>query len=81
MNIRYLFCLVIASVLFSQFALAMPKLDREQQRKLFIEAERLAHNPNGATFKKIMNQLEGYPLKPYVELKTLSKFRLNSLHN
>jgi soluble lytic murein transglycosylase len=73
-NIRYLFCLVIASVLFSQFALAMPKLDREQQRKLFIEAERLAHNPNGATFKKIMNQLEGYPLKPYVELKTLSKF-------
>jgi soluble lytic murein transglycosylase len=71
---HYLFCLVIATALFTQVVLATPKLDREQQRKIFIKAERLAHNPNSSTFKKAMKQLEGYPLKPYVELKTLSKF-------
>jgi soluble lytic murein transglycosylase len=73
-TIRYLLYLLIVSVLFTQVALALPKLDLEQQRKLFIKAERLAHNPNSSTFKQIMQQLEGYPLKPYVELKTLSKF-------
>jgi soluble lytic murein transglycosylase len=54
--------------------LATPALSLEHQRKLFLEAERLAHNPNSSKFKKLMQQLEGYPLKPYVELKTLSKF-------
>jgi len=73
-TIRYLLCLVIASVFFIQAGMASPKLDREQQRKLFVKAERLAHNPNSGAFKQIMQQLEGYPLKPYVELKTLSKF-------
>ena len=74
MTIRYLFLLVIAGVLFTQVVLASPQLDREQQRKLFIKAERLAHNPNSSAFKKLMEQLEGYPLKPYVELRTLTKF-------
>lgn len=74
MTIRYLLCLVIASALFTQTVLATPKLNREQQRMLFIKAERLAHNPNSGTFKKVMQQLEGYPLKPYVELKILRKF-------
>ncbi|WP_293746379.1 lytic transglycosylase domain-containing protein [uncultured Paraglaciecola sp.] len=74
LTIRYLFCLVIISVLLTQGVMAAPKLAREQQRKLFIEAERLAHNPNGSAYKNIMQQLEGYPLRPYVELKTLSKF-------
>lgn len=73
-TIRYLLYLVITSVLLTQSLLAAPKLNLEQQRKLFIEAERLAHNPNSRVFKNIMLQLEGYPLKPYVELKTLSKF-------
>jgi len=73
-TIRYLLCLVIASALFTQTVLATPKLNREQQRMLFIKAERLAHNPNSGTFKKVMQQLEGYPLKPYVELKILRKF-------
>jgi soluble lytic murein transglycosylase len=73
-TIRYLLLLVIAGVLFTQGALASPQLDREQQRKLFIKAERLAHNPNSSAFKKLMEQLEGYPLKPYVELRTLTKF-------
>lgn len=73
-TIRYLFILVIANVLFNQVVLAAPKLEREQQRELFIKAERLAHNPNSSAFKRLMQQLEGYPLKPYVELKTLSKF-------
>ena len=62
------------TALFTQTAVAAPKLDREQQRNLFIKAEGLAYNPNSNAFKKVMKQLEGYPLKPYVELKTLSKF-------
>ena len=74
MTIRYLFWFVTAAVLFSQVGLAMTTLDREQQRKLFIKTQRLAHNPNSSAFKTVMEQLEGYPLKPYVELKTLSKF-------
>jgi soluble lytic murein transglycosylase len=72
--IRYLTWLVILTVLNVQLALAQDVLSREQQQKLFIKAERLAHNPNSRTFKKLMKQLEGYPLKPYVELKTLRKF-------
>ncbi|WP_226989123.1 hypothetical protein [Paraglaciecola arctica] len=74
MSIRYFFCFLIASSLFTQAVLATPTLDREQQRALFIKAERLAHNPNSGAFKKLMEQLEGYPLKPYVELRTLTKF-------
>lgn len=74
MSIRYLLCLVITSVFLTQVVLATPALSLEHQRKLFLEAERLAHNPNSSKFKKLMQQLEGYPLKPYVELKTLSKF-------
>jgi soluble lytic murein transglycosylase len=73
-TIRYLFYIVISTVLFTQTAVATPKLDPEQQRKLFIEAERLAYNPNSSALKELMEQLEGYPLKPYVELKTLSQF-------
>jgi soluble lytic murein transglycosylase len=72
--IRYLLCLVITTVFLTQTVAASPKLGREQQRKLFIEAERLAYNPNSSAFQKVMKQLEDYPLKPYVELKTLSKF-------
>ncbi|WP_339720912.1 transglycosylase SLT domain-containing protein [uncultured Paraglaciecola sp.] len=74
MTIRYFLHLAITSILLTQVVLAAPVLEIDQQRKLFIEAERLAHNPNSSAFKKIMEQLEGYPLKPYVELKTLSKF-------
>ena len=74
MTIRYLLCFALISVLLAQIVLATPKLDREQQRMLFVKAERLAHNPNSKAFKKVMKQLDGYPLKPYVELKTLSKF-------
>ncbi|WP_299072372.1 lytic transglycosylase domain-containing protein [uncultured Paraglaciecola sp.] len=74
MIIRYFICFVILSVLPMQLAIAQQKLSREQQRKIFVKAEGLAHNPNSNAYQKAMKQLEGYPLKPYVELKTLSKF-------
>ena len=74
MIIRYLTWLVILTVFSVQLALAQDVLTPEQQRKVFIKAERLAHNPNSRAFKKAMKQLDGYPLKPYIELKTLSKF-------
>ena len=74
MIIRYLIWLVILSVFNVQLALAQDVLTREQQRKIFIKAERLAHNPNSSAYKTAMKQLDSYPLKPYVNLKTLSKF-------
>ena len=74
MIIRYLLWFVIAAVLSTQVVMAAPELSREQQRKLFIQAQDLAYSPNSSSFKEVMKQLEGYPLKPYVELKTLSKF-------
>lgn len=74
MTIRYLLYLAITSVFLAQVVIATPQISREQQRKLFIEAERLAHNPNSSLYKKLMQQLEGYPLRPYVELKTLRKY-------
>ena len=74
MIIRYLTWLVILTVFNVQLTFAQEVLSREQQRKLFVKAERLAHTPNSRVFKTLMKQLEGYPLKPYVELKTLSKF-------
>jgi soluble lytic murein transglycosylase len=72
--IRYLTWLVILTVFNVQLTLAQEVLSQEQQRKLFVKAERLAHTPNSRVFKTLMKQLEGYPLKPYVELKTLSQF-------
>jgi soluble lytic murein transglycosylase len=72
--IRYLTWLVILTVFNVQLVLAQDLLSREQQRKVFIKAESLAYNPNSSAYKKAMKQLEGYPLKPYVELKTLSNF-------
>lgn len=74
MIIRYLTWLVILTVFSVPLAIAQDVLTREQQRKVFIKAQRLAHNPNSRAFKKAMKQLDGYPLKPYVELKTLKKF-------
>ena len=74
MIIRYLIWLIVLTVFNVQLAHAQEELSQEQQRKLFIQAERLAHTPNSRVFKTLMKQLEGYPLKPYVELKTLSKF-------
>lgn len=46
----------------------------EYQRKLFGDAESLAHNPKSKAYKRLMAQLADYPLRPYVELKTLSKY-------
>ncbi|MGJ8679992.1 transglycosylase SLT domain-containing protein [Paraglaciecola sp.] len=46
----------------------------EQQRKIFAHAEGVAHNPKSKTYKRLMTQLEGYPLRPYIELKTLRKY-------
>lgn len=69
-----LYCVVLFKAMSFMPVFAENNISREQQREIFIKAERLAHNPNSQTFKKLMAQLEGYPLKPYVELSTLSQF-------
>ncbi len=46
----------------------------EEQRKLFVQAESVANSPKSRTYKRLMDKLDGYPLKPYIEYKTLSNF-------
>lgn len=74
MTLRYLYFVLLLQVLIILPAFAGDQMSREQQRETFFEAERLAHNPNSQKFKSLMAKLEGYPLKPYVELSTLSQF-------
>ncbi|WP_158965682.1 lytic transglycosylase domain-containing protein [Paraglaciecola sp. L3A3] len=52
----------------------MSELTIEQQRKVFSHAESLAHNPKSQIYKRSLAQLDGYPLRPYVEQKTLIKY-------
>lgn len=44
----------------------------EQQRALFVRAEKLAKTPKNKEFVKLQAQLQDYPLHPYLTLKTLS---------
>ncbi|MGS2721162.1 transglycosylase SLT domain-containing protein [Paraglaciecola aestuariivivens] len=79
MNTRYLFFLAAVFSIFVANSVAQPAASvvdehLELQRKNFMAAEALAHNPNSRTFKRLMRSLEGYPLTPYIELKTLTKF-------
>ncbi|MEO9944908.1 transglycosylase SLT domain-containing protein [Paraglaciecola sp.] len=71
---RYLIWLVVFIVLKSQVSLAASKLTLEQQRTLFIEAEAFTDKPNSKAYQSYMQQLDGYPLKPYLELKMLTTF-------
>ena len=73
-TIRYLYWFTLFVVLISPVVFANAELNLEQQRALFIKAEGLAHKPNSKAYQKLIKQLEGYPLTPYVELKTLTKF-------
>tara|TARA_R110001632_G_scaffold219891_1_gene349638 strand:+ start:2060 stop:4054 length:1995 start_codon:yes stop_codon:yes gene_type:complete len=41
------------------------------QRKIFVEAESLAYNPQSAEYQALVAQLVDYPLLPYVQLKAL----------
>lgn len=42
-----------------------------EQRKLFVKAESFASKPKSSSYRIYQQQLKGYPLKPYIELKTL----------
>ncbi|MGO4892061.1 transglycosylase SLT domain-containing protein [Flavobacterium sp. W21_SRS_FM6] len=46
----------------------------ELQRAYFLEAERLADQPNSNRFKALMLELADYPLKPYLQQKSLIAF-------
>lgn len=43
----------------------------KEQRKVFAKAESVAAVPKGNKFKNLQAKLAGYPLAPYVDLKTL----------
>jgi soluble lytic murein transglycosylase len=73
--IRLLSFLFLIGLLGSSAPVALASsLSIEQQRQLFIKAEGLAHNPNSRAYKRLMRQLRGYPLRPYVQLKTLTTY-------
>ncbi|MCC2618007.1 lytic transglycosylase domain-containing protein [Aestuariibacter halophilus] len=44
------------------------------QRKMFEKAEHVATNPKSWDYQYLEKQLKGYPLWPYIELKTLMAF-------
>ncbi len=46
----------------------------QHQRKLFPKAEAVAHKPQSWDYTYLQGQLDGYPLAPYIELKTLMNF-------
>ena len=52
-------------------AQADTKLSIEAQRQLFIKAESLADKPSNQLYQKWLAQLEGYPLLPYLQQKSL----------
>lgn len=45
--------------------------DLDEMRKLFAKAEYAARKRRSSEYKKLFKQLEGYPLRPYVELAYL----------
>lgn len=47
------------------------KTKMAMQRQYFLEAERLANNPSNRRFKDLMSELDDYPLKPYLQQKSL----------
>ncbi|MCV2883686.1 lytic transglycosylase domain-containing protein [Aestuariibacter sp. AA17] len=57
---------------------ASPASDDEQalqhQRKMFVKAESFATKPKSWDYKYLMKQIQDYPLKPYIELKTLMAY-------
>ncbi|MEP2651672.1 MAG: lytic transglycosylase, partial [Paraglaciecola sp.] len=71
---RYLYWLVVLIILKPQVSFAATKLTLVEQRALFIEAEAFTDKPNSKTYQSYMQQLDGYPLKPYLELNTLARF-------
>lgn len=46
----------------------------KQLRKWFSRAETIAHRPKSGEYKFLSQKLQGYPLKPYVQLKTLMRY-------
>ncbi|XOV80228.1 MAG: transglycosylase SLT domain-containing protein [Aestuariibacter sp.] len=48
--------------------------DAEQLREWFTRAEQIAHRPNSSEYRFLKQQLQNYPLYPYVEQKTLLRY-------
>ncbi|NCP65176.1 MAG: transglycosylase SLT domain-containing protein [Paraglaciecola sp.] len=46
----------------------------EQQRGWYVQAERLADNPKNRSFQKLLTQLDGYPLTPYLQQAYLVQY-------
>ena len=44
------------------------------QRTVFKSIEKLVNNPNSQKYKRLREQLIGYPLAPYIEQKTLKAY-------
>ncbi len=52
---------------------AAPVADYSKQRAIFLKAEYAARLSKSSHYRKLYNQLDGYPLQPYVELAYLKK--------
>jgi soluble lytic murein transglycosylase len=72
--IKFLPSLFILLVCVPASAGTLDERDLENQRKLFVKAEGLAHLPKSRDYNLLKTQLQDYPLQPYIELKTLMNF-------
>ena len=59
--------------LFSQAASENTEQNYAKQRQIFLKAEYAARDPKKFGYKKLYDQLDGYPLQPYAELAYLKR--------
>ncbi|MBY6064218.1 transglycosylase SLT domain-containing protein [Pseudidiomarina sediminum] len=75
-------CALLFTVLTTPISFAEPKLydpvlagdkQREQQRELFVKAEYAARRGRLLEYQQLLDQLDDYPLRPYLELERLQQ--------
>lgn len=51
--------------------IAWCQLSLEQQRKIFVDAERWSYHPDSQNYRQAVDQLQDYPLLPYLQQRAL----------
>ncbi len=72
-SILALFFLVISSANYAETEVQSEET-RVMQREAFKALERIANKPTSARYKELRKLIEGYPLEPYIEQKSLLAF-------
>jgi soluble lytic murein transglycosylase len=71
--LRAIFAVTLFVLHFPAFS-KVENADADQLQAWFTRAEQIAHLPNSSEYRMLKQRLQGYPLYPYVEQKTLLRF-------